>query len=101
MVFFAVPEAVMQARAANFQEQLGWDSEQLKRKLSAQPSILIKEPCTLARNVHEMQGAGVFLTQVKVMCAQQPSLLGRRWTSDTKAEKLQFLTCLPGRPEMT
>ncbi len=30
------------------------------------------------------------------MCTQQPALLGRKWTSDTNVEKLQFLTCLLG-----
>ncbi len=91
-----VLEAVMQARAAKLQEQLGWDSEQLKQKLSAQPSILTKEPSILAHNVHEMQGAGFSLTQVRAMCTKQPTLLGHKWTSDICVEKLQFLTCLLG-----
>jgi len=93
---FVTPEPVMQSRAANLQEELGWDSEQLKQKLSAQPNILNSEPSTLARNVLEMQGAGFSLTQVWAMCTQQSSLLSRKWTSDTNAEKLQFLTCLLG-----
>jgi len=37
----------MQARAAKLQEQLGWDSEQLKQKLSALPNILNSEPLFL------------------------------------------------------
>jgi len=43
-----------------------------------------------------MQGAGFSQTQVWAMCTVQPTLLGRKWTSDTNAEKLQFLTCLLG-----
>jgi len=93
---FVTPEPVMQSRAANLQEELGWDSEQLKQKLSAQPNILNSEPSTLAHNVHDMQGAGFSQTQVWAMCTQQSALLGRKWTSDTNAEKLQFLTCLLG-----
>ena len=93
---FVTPESVMQTRAAKLQEQLGWDSKQLKQKLSADPGILNYEPSTLARNVLEMQGAGFSLTQVWAMCTQQSSLLSRKWTSDTNAEKLQFLTCLLG-----
>ena len=89
-------EAVMQTRAAKLQEQLGWDSKQLKQKLGAYPSILIKEPSTLARNVQEMQGAGFSQTQVWAMCTQHPDLLARKWTSNTCVEKLQFLTCLLG-----
>ena len=93
---FTTSELVIQSRAAKLQEQLGWDSEQLKQKLSARPSILNKEPSTLARNAHEMQGVGFSQTQVWAMCAQQPSLLSSKWTSDSNAEKLQFLTCLLG-----
>ena len=44
----------------------------------------------------ELQGAGFSQTQVWAMCTVQPTLLGRKWTSDTNAEKLQFLTCLLG-----
>ena len=43
-----------------------------------------------------MQGLGFSQNQVWAMCTQQPSLLGRKWTSDTCVEKLQFLTCLLG-----
>ncbi len=93
---FTTSEAVIQTRAARLQEQLGWDSEQLKQKLSAHPSILNKEPSTLARNVHEMRRAGFSLTQVWAMCTQQPALLYCKWTSETSVEKLQFLTCLLG-----
>ena len=93
---FVTPEPVMQSRAAKLQELLGWDTEQLKQKLSAEPSILNLEPFTVARNAHEIQGAGFSQTQVWAMCTQQPSLLGRKWTSDTSIEKLQFLTCLLG-----
>ncbi len=93
---FMTPEPVMQSRAAELQEQLGWDSEQLKQRLSAQPNILNYEPSTIARNVQAMQGAGFSQTQVWAMCTQQPALLGSKWTSDTNVEKLQFLTCLLG-----
>ncbi len=93
---FTTSEAVIQTRAAKLQEQLGWDNEQLKQKLSAHPSILNREPSTLARNVHEMQGAGFSQTQVWAMCTQHPALLCCKWTSDTCVEKLQFLTCLLG-----
>jgi len=93
---FVTPEPVMQSRAAKLQEKLGWNSEQLKQKLSAQPNILNSEPSTLARNVHDMQGAGFSPTQVWAMCTKQLSLLGRKWTSDTNVEKLKFLTCLLG-----
>ena len=93
---FVTPEPVMQSRAAKLQEQLGWDIEQLKQKLSAYPNILNSEPSTLARNVQDMQGLGFSQNQVWAMCTQQPSLLGRKWTSDTCVEKLQFLTCLLG-----
>ena len=93
---FKISEPVMQNRAAKLQEQLGWDSEQLKQKLSASPNILNSEPSTIARNVQEMHGVGFSLTQVWAMCTQLPTLLGRNWTSDTNVEKLQFLTCLLG-----
>jgi hypothetical protein len=96
MGVFGTPEPVMQARAATLQEQLGWDNEQLKQKLSAQPNILSLDPSTIARNVQAMQGAGFSLTQVWAMCTQHPALLGSKWTSDTSVEKLQFLTCLLG-----
>ncbi len=94
MGVFATPEPVMQSRAAKLQELLGWDSEQLMQKLSAFPKLLNSEPSTIACNVHAMQGAGFSPTQVWAMCTKQPSLLGRKWTSDTNFEKLQFLTCL-------
>ncbi len=108
MGVFVTPEPVMQSRAAKLQEQLDWDGEQLKQKLSAQPSILNSEPSTIAHNVQAMQGAGFFLTQVWAMCTQQPALLGYKWTSDISVEKLQFLTCLlsltlgdiPARPKL-
>jgi len=93
---FVTSEAVMQTRAAKLQDQLGWDSKQLKQKLSAFSVVLNSEPSTLAHNVHDMQGAGFSQTQVWAMCTQQSALLGRKWTSDTNAEKLQFLTCLLG-----
>ncbi len=93
---FMTSEPVMQSRAAKLQEQLGWNSEQLKQKLSAEPNILNLQPFTLARNVQATQGAGFSQTQICAMCTQQPALLGRKWTSDTNAEKLQFLTCLLG-----
>ncbi len=93
---FVTPESVMQARAATLQEQLGWDNEHLKQKLSAQPSLLTSEPSTIARNVQAMQGAGFSQSQVWAMCTKQPALLGLKWTSDTNVEKLQFLTCLMG-----
>ena len=93
---FVTPEPVMQSRAAKLQQLLGWDSEQLKQKLSAQPNSLTSEPFTLARNVHEMQATGFSPTQVWAMCTEQPALLGRKWTLDTCVEKLQFLTCLLG-----
>jgi hypothetical protein len=96
MGVFVTPELVMQARAAKLQEQLGWDSEQLKQKLSALPSILNSEPSTLARNFHDMQGTGFSQAQVWAMCTQHPALLGLKWTSHTNVEKLQFLTCLLG-----
>ena len=96
MGVFVTSELVMQSRAAKLQEQLGWDNEQLKQKLSAQPNILNLDPSTIARNVQAMQGAGFSLTQVWAMCTQHPALLGSKWTSDTSVEKLQFLTCLLG-----
>ena len=86
----------MQIRAAKLEEELGWDSEQLKQKLSSQSNILNLEPSTISRNVQGLQGAGFSLTQVWAMCTQQPALLGLRWTSDTCVEKLQVLTCLLG-----
>ncbi|DBA89993.1 TPA: hypothetical protein ACH3X2_004365 [Trebouxia sp. C0005] len=93
---FLTPEPVMQARAAKLQELLGWDSGQLKQKLSANPIILSSEPSTIARNVDDMQAAGFSQIQVWAMCTQQPALLGLKWTSDINVEKLQFLTCLLG-----
>ncbi|KAA6418822.1 MAG: tRNA methyltransferase [Trebouxia sp. A1-2] len=72
---FVTPEPVMQSRAAKLQELLGWDSEQLKQKLSADSNTLNIQPFTLARNVHEMQGAGFSQTQVWAMCTQHPALL--------------------------
>ncbi len=93
---FTTPEPVMQSRAATLQEQLGWDNELLKQKLSAHPNILNSELSTVAHNVQDMQGAGFSPTQVWAMCTKQPSLLGRKWTSDTNVEKLQFLTLLLG-----
>ena len=96
MGVFVTPEPVMQIRAVKLQEQMGWDSEQLKQKLSAWPNILNFEPSTLARNVQDLQGVGFSQTQVWAMCAKEPTLLGRKWTSDTNVEKLQFLTLLLG-----
>ena len=93
---FVTSEPVMQSRAIKLQEQLGWDNEQLKQKLSAHPSILNLEPSTIARNVQAMQSAGFSLAQVWAVCTQHPALLGSKWTSDTNVEKLQFLTCLLG-----
>jgi len=93
---FLTPEPVMQSRAVKLQEQLGWDSEQLKQKLSADPNILNSEPSTIACNVQGLQGACFSLDQVWAMCTQHSALLGRKWTSDTNVEKLQFLTCLLG-----
>ncbi len=93
---FLTPEPVMQSRAAKLQQQLGWDIEQLKQKLSAEPNILNSEPSTIVRNVQAMQGAGFSLTQVWAMCAKEPTLLGHKWTFDTNVEKLQFLTLLLG-----
>ena len=93
---FTTSEPVMQSRAAMLQEQLGWDSEQLKQKLSANPHILNLQPFTIVRNVQELQGAGFSQTQVWAMCTQHPALLGSKWTSDTNVEKLQFLKCLLG-----
>ncbi len=48
MGVFVTPEPVMQTRAAKLQEQLGWESEQLKQKLSAFPSVLTSEPPQLS-----------------------------------------------------
>ncbi|DBB18381.1 TPA: hypothetical protein ACH3X3_000032 [Trebouxia sp. C0006] len=96
MGVFVTPEPVMQVRAATLQEQLGWDSEQLKPKLSAKPSLLTSEPSTIAHNVQAMQDAGFSQSQVWAMCTKQPALLGSKWTSDTNVVKLQFLTCLMG-----
>jgi len=96
MGVFVTPEPVMQVRAATLQEQLGWDSEQLKQKLSAKPSLLTSEPSTIAHNVQAMQDAGFSQSQVWAMCTKQPALLGSKWTSDTNVVKLQFLTCLMG-----
>ena len=93
---FRTSEALMQIRAATLREQLGWDSEQLKQKLSAFPKLLNSEPSTIACNVHAMQGAGFSQTQVWAMCTQQPALLGLKWTSDTSVEKVQFVTLLLG-----
>ncbi|DBA88346.1 TPA: hypothetical protein ACH3X2_004848 [Trebouxia sp. C0005] len=93
---FTITEAVMQARAAKLQEQLGWDSKQLKQKLSAQPHILRCGPSTIARNLQAMQGAGFSQTQVWEMCTTQPALLAVKWDSDTSVEKLQFVTLLLG-----
>ncbi len=93
---FTTSEAVIQSRAAKLQEQLGWNNEQLKQKLSAFPGILSREPSTVVRNVCEMQGAGFSQTQAWTMCTQQPALLCCKWTTDTSVEKLQFITCLLG-----
>ncbi|DBA88345.1 TPA: hypothetical protein ACH3X2_004847 [Trebouxia sp. C0005] len=100
MGVFVTPEPVMQSRAAKLQEQLGWDNEQLKQKLSVPfqvsfPSVLIL-PSTIACNVQALQSAGFSQSQVWAMCSQQPTLLRRRWTSDTNVEKLHFLRCLLG-----
>ena len=93
---FVTPQPVMQSRAAKLQEQLGWDSEQLKQKLSAEPKISNSDPFTVARNVQKMHGVGFSLTQVWAMCAKQPTLLALRWTSDTSVEKVQFVTLMLG-----
>ncbi len=93
---YMTSEPVMQSRAANLQAQLGWDSEQLKQKLSFQPNLLNSEPSTIAHNVQAMKGAGFSLTQVWAMCTQHPALLALKWTSDTNVEKLLLLTCLLG-----
>ncbi len=93
---FTTPEPVMQSRAAKLQEQLGWDSKQLKQKLSANPNSLKLQPSTIACNVQALQSAGFSQAQVWAMCTQQPALLGLKWTSDRSVEKLQFLTCLLG-----
>ena len=96
MGVFTTPEPVMQSRAAKLQEQLGWDTKQLKQKLSAFPIILNSEPSTIARNVQEMQGVGFSQTQVWAMCSKQLALLRLKWTSDTSVEKVQFVTLLLG-----
>jgi len=96
MGVFATPEPVMRTRAAKLQNQLGWDSEKLKQKLSAFPRLLCSEPSTLARNFREMQGAGFSQTQVLAMCTQLPALLGVNWTSAKSIEKVQFVTLLLG-----
>ena len=96
MGVFVTPEPVMQTRAAKLQEQLGWDSEQLKQKLSAFPTLLSSEPSTLARNVREMQGAGFSQIQVWAMCTQLPALLGINWTSAKSIEKVQFVKLVLG-----
>ncbi|DBA68939.1 TPA: hypothetical protein ACH3X2_013254 [Trebouxia sp. C0005] len=93
---FVTPEPVMQSRAAKLQEQLGWDNEQLKQKLSAEPRLLVLEPSTIARNVQGMQGAGFSQSQVWAMCSQNPAMLGLKLDSDTNVEKLQFLTVMLG-----
>jgi hypothetical protein len=36
---FLTPEPVMQSRVAKLQQQLGWDSEMLKQRLSAEPKF--------------------------------------------------------------
>ncbi len=96
MGVFTTPEPVMQSRAAKLQEQLGWDNEQLKQKLSSQPIILTIAASIISCNLQAMQGAGFSQIQVWAMCTQHPALLGSKWTSDTNVEKLQFLTCLLG-----
>ncbi|DBA88577.1 TPA: hypothetical protein ACH3X2_005044 [Trebouxia sp. C0005] len=96
MGVFGTPEAVMQSRAAKLQEQLGWDNEQLKQKLSTFPIALESQPSTIACNVQALQGAGFSQSQVWAMCSHRPALLGCKWTSDTNVEKLQFLTLLLG-----
>ena len=93
---FTTSEAVIQSRAAKLQEQLGWNNEQLKQKLSANPVILNLEASTLNRNLQDMQGAGFSQTQVWEMCMQHSALLGLKWNSDTSVEKLQFVTLLLG-----
>ncbi len=96
MGVFTTPEPMMPTRAAKIQEMLGWNSELLKQKLSAQPNILNLEPSTIARNVQAMQAAGFSQTQVWEMCTKESTLLCCKWTSDRSVEKLQFLTCLLG-----
>jgi len=96
MGVFVTPEPVMQIRAVKLQEQMGWDSEQLKQKLSAWPNILNFEPSTLARNVQDLQGVGFSQTQVWAMCTKQPALLSSKWTSDISIEKVQFVKLLLG-----
>lgn len=85
---FMTPELVMQSRAAELQEQLRWDSEQLKQKLSASPNILTSKPSTIVRNLQELQGVGFTQTQVWAMCTLQSAVLWRKWTSDVSIEKV-------------
>ena len=87
-----VSEEIMQERAAELKEMFGWTSDELNRKISAWPNILICKPSTITANIKALQSSGFTSAQALDMCALQPSLMACDWTPACNTQKLQFLS---------
>ncbi|DBB05559.1 TPA: hypothetical protein ACH3X1_012506 [Trebouxia sp. C0004] len=96
MGVFATPEPVVQTRATKLQEQLGWDSEQLKQKLIA-PEFRAFHACTqFLQNARRRLNSDPSLGNVHP--ASSPSGLAPRWQllSTLASEQAGFKAHSPG-----
>ena len=88
---YCVSERSMRERAAELKAMFGWTEDELNRSLCSNPTILTKNPSTVANNIQKLQAHNFTSTQALNIYASRPSLAGYDWSSPSNVEKLTYL----------
>ena len=86
---YQVSSQTMRAHAAKLKAMLGWTADELNKSLHANPTILGRNPSTVARNI---QAHNFSFSQALEIYASTPSLTRCDWSSLLQTEKLMYLT---------
>ena len=80
----------MKAHAAELRAVLGRTDSELAQRVNQRPRLLCSRPCTIAKNIKQLQVQNFTSDQAQHICASQPSLACLNWASPSSLDKLLF-----------
>lgn len=82
----------MMERAKELKTMLNWTTDELNKAVNVHPSLLIRNPATVAKNIQKLRAHSFSSAQALEIYASFPALAGYNWSSPSNVEKLEFLT---------
>ncbi|KAL3146997.1 hypothetical protein ABBQ38_014964 [Trebouxia sp. C0009 RCD-2024] len=88
---YRVTADTMRAHAAVLKAMLGWTTEELNQRVTANPLILVRKPSTVVSNIQKLQAHSFSSTQALHVFASLPGIAGYDWSSSANKQRLTYL----------